>query len=398
MARRVVETSGPGSVSALRTANEARILGQLETGELTQAELARATGLAPATVSNIVRSLVGEGVVRVSTVKGQPKRVRLERHSGVAVGIDYGHRHVTVAAAELDGTILAEDRIDIGSNVSAVDGVDAIADLFYRVLERIGVDETGLVGLGMGLPAPIDSGTGQVGSPSILPGWVGVDAARLVSERLGLLVQVDNDANLGALGELRWGNGRGVRDFAYIKLSEGVGAGLIVNGELFRGRNGIAGEIGHTTMDEFGTVCRCGNRGCLETIAAARTVIQLLEPVRGPGLTIADVVQKAGQGDAACARVLADTGRHVGAAVANLCNVFNPERILIGGELAQAGELLLSPLREVVRRQGIPTATANLQIMPAQLGPRAQVLGALGLAMSRRSHSVTGADVHEVNI
>ncbi|HEU4330088.1 MAG TPA: ROK family transcriptional regulator [Lapillicoccus sp.] len=396
MTRRAVESSGPGSVSALRSANQGRILGHLESGaELTQAELARATGLAPATVSNIVRGLVADGVLAVSTAKGQPKRVRLQGDPGVAVGIDYGHRHVTVAAARLDGEILAEDRIDLGSNVSAAHAVEAINGLFHRVLDHIGVDESSLVGLGMGLPAPIDSSTGQVGSPSILPGWVGVDAAKLVSARLGMPVHVDNDANLGALGELRWGNGRGIRDFAYIKLSEGVGAGLIVNGELFRGRNGIAGEIGHTTMDEFGTVCRCGNRGCLETIAAARTVIQLLEPVRGPGLTIAEVVRLAEEGDAACARVLADTGRHVGAAVANLCNVFNPERILIGGELAQAGELLLTPLREVVRRQGIPTATANLQILPAELGARAQVLGALNLAMSQRT---LGFDnVHELN-
>jgi predicted NBD/HSP70 family sugar kinase len=216
---------------------------------------------------------------------------------------------------------------------------------------------------------------------SILPGWVGVPAAQLASEHFERPVEVDNDANLGVLAEHTWGAGQGCRDLAYLKLSDGVGAGLFLDGRLYRGRNGTAGEIGHTTFDEFGTVCRCGNRGCLETIVAARCVIDLLESRFGPGLTIADVVGRAQAGDTACARVLSDTGRQAGVAVANLCNLFNPERILIGGELALAGELILAPMRESVRRCGIPSSTQDLTIELAALGSRGPVLGALALAL-----------------
>jgi predicted NBD/HSP70 family sugar kinase len=174
---------------------------------------------------------------------------------------------------------------------------------------------------------------------------------------------------------------------AYLKLSEGVGAGLILDGQLFHGgRAGTAGEIGHTTVDEYGAVCRCGNRGCLETLVAARAVTSLLEPVRGAELTIAEVVDRAEHGDAACRRVLGDTGRQTGVALANLCNLLNPERVVIGGELALAGELLLEPMRELVRRYAIPSAVATLDLVLGSLGPNAHVLGAVALALRDQAH------------
>jgi predicted NBD/HSP70 family sugar kinase len=242
--------------------------------------------------------------------------------------------------------------------------------------------------VGAGLPAPIDSRTRQLGAPSLLPGWVGLHIDDYLSEALGTPVVVENDANLGALAEHLWGAGRGLDSVAYLKLSEGVGAGLVLGGALFRGGlAGTAGEIGHTTVDEYGAVCRCGNRGCLETLVAARAVVRLLEPVLGPGLGIADVVDRARQGDAGCRRVLADTGRHVGVAVANLCNLLNPERVVIGGELAVAGELLLGPMREVVGRYGIPSAVATSEIVLGTLGADAHVLGAIALVLRRRSRA-----------
>ena len=184
--------------------------------------------------------------------------------------------------------------------------------------------------------------------------------------------------------------GRGYDNMAYLKLSEGVGAGLVLDGKLFHGgRAGTAGEIGHTTVDEYGAVCRCGNRGCLETLVAARAVTGLLEPVRGADLTITDVVERAERGDAACRRVLADTGRQTGVALANLCNLLNPERVVIGGELAIAGELLLAPMREIVGRYAIPSAVSTLDIVLGSLGPNAHVLGAVALALRGQTRLVT---------
>ena len=379
----------PGSQAALRSSNRLRVLQLLtEHGEITQAGLARGTGLAAATVSNIVRELLAGGLVQVSEV-GRRKVVRLTRATGLLLGVDYGHRHLTVVIADRAHEILAERRVGLPPNLPAVDGMYHAEKLFRELLDELGEQPAAIVGAGMGLPAPIDLRTGKVGAPSIMPGWFGVDAVRLASERLGIPVVVDNDANLGALAELYWGAGRGLSDLAYVKLSEGVGAGLVLGGQVVRGRDGTAGEIGHITTDEFGQVCRCGNRGCVETVVAARRVVELLEPMLGQELTIADVVRRARDGNNSCIRVLADTGRQAGIAIANLCNVFNPELILIGGELAVAGEFLLAPMREMVRRCGIPSATADLPIVLAGLGHRAPVMGAVAVALRASTAELT---------
>ena len=374
---------GPGSQAALRNANQRRVLEMLKAaGELTQAQIARDTGLAPATVSNIVRDLTAAGVLDDSGAGQRRKAVRLARAAGIVVGIDFGHRHVTVAIADMAHQILGERRHTLGPSMSARDALKRASALLEEAMAEVGAQMSEVVGIGMGLPAPIDSRTGEVGAVSILPGWVGVPATQLASEHFGRRVEVDNDANLGVLAEHMWGAGQGCDNLAFLKLADGVGAGLFIDGRLYRGRNGTAGEIGHTTFDEFGAVCRCGNRGCLETIVAARAVVELLEPRFGTQLTIADIVRMAQDGDTACSRVLADTGRQAGVAVASLCNLFNPERILIGGELAQAGELLLAPMRESVRRCGIPSSTEGLTIRLAELGARASALGAVALALS----------------
>lgn len=374
-------TAGPGSPAALRVANENRVLALLNQSRLSQAEVARLAGLAPSTVSNIVRDLVDRGVVTISQEQG--RLLELSRTDTRTIGIDVGHRHIAVAAVSLAGEIVAQEREPIGGQESAAEAVGIIKRLFSTVMQHEQVQGGRLLGVGMGVPTPIEAKTRQVAAPSILPGWVGVDMVHLVSESLGLPVQIENDANLGALAERAWGAGRDVESLAYLKLSEGVGAGLILDGRLYRGRHGIAGEIGHTTMDEFGRVCRCGNRGCLETLVAARTVTDLLEPLRGPGLTISDVERLAEEGDVACARVLSDTGRWIGIALANLCNVFNPELVLLGGELSQAARFMLPPMREVIRRQGIPVATQDLRIEAGALGSDAHVLGAAWLAASQ---------------
>ena len=216
---------------------------------------------------------------------------------------------------------------------------------------------------------------------------MGIRAQDVLAERLEKPTHVDNDANLGALAEFVWGAARGAQNSAYLKVSTGIGAGLIIGGRIHRGAFGTAGEIGHTTIDEHGRVCRCGNRGCLETMAGAPVLVEMLHPNLGDDLTIADAVVLARRGDAGCRRVIADAGRHIGVAVANLCNLVNPASIVGGGDLAAAGDLLLDPLRESVARQAIPGAVAGMDIVVGELGDRAEVLGALALALNE-SHVV----------
>lgn len=376
--------ASPGSPTSLKEANQARLVEALQySGTMTQADLSRFTGLAPSTVSNIVRELTAAGLLRISPTVSHGRTaqaVRLAREAGVLVAADFGHRHLTVALADLAYEVLGERRVELDWDHRVDDGLAEVDRITSELLAAAGLGRELVVGVGMGLPAPIDSRTGQVGAPSQLPGWVGVDAAALATRRLGIPVRVDNDANLGALAEDRWGAGRGADNVAYVKLSDGVGSGLVIRGELYAGSIGTAGEIGHATMNEFGEVCRCGNRGCLETLVGTGVLLDQLAVNHSRHRDIAEVVRLAGAGDVACRRVLEDAGQHIGVAVSNLCNIFNPDRIIIGGELAQAQELLLGAIRRVVNRQGIPSAAQVVEIVTAELGARSHLLGALIVA------------------
>ncbi|MCE7082645.1 ROK family transcriptional regulator [Streptomyces sp. ST2-7A] len=382
----------PGSQSSLHRANLERVVRAVRSaGSLTQAEIARTTGLSAATVSNIVRELGDLGTVDVRTTSAGGRRARsvsLSTDAGIVVGVDFGHSHLRVAVGNLAHQVLAEEAEPFDVDSSADQGFSRAEELVARLLAMAGVDRDKTIGVGLGVPGPIDVETGTLGSTAILPGWRGINPREELAGRLGVPVHVDNDANLGALGELVWGSGRGVRDLAYIKVASGVGAGLVINGQIYRGPGGTAGEIGHITLDESGSVCRCGNRGCLETFTAARHVLPLLHANHGTDLTMPRVVQLAREGDPGCRRVIADVGRNVGHGVAQLCNLLNPTRVVLGGDLAEAGELALGPIRDSVSRYAIPSAARRLTLVPGALGGRAEVLGALALVLREMGDGV----------
>ncbi|MCX4965466.1 ROK family transcriptional regulator [Streptomyces sp. NBC_00654] len=381
----------PGSQTSLHRANLERVVRAVRmAGSLTQAEIARSTGLSAATVSNIVRELKDGGTVEVTPTSAGGRRARsvsLSGDAGIVVGVDFGHTHLRVAVGNLAHQVLAEESEPLDVDASSAQGFGRAETLVRRLIGNTGISPEKVIGVGLGVPGPIDVESGTLGSTSILPGWTGINPSQELAGRLGVPVYVDNDANLGALGELVWGSGRGVRDLAYIKVASGVGAGLVIDGTIYRGPGGTAGEIGHITLDESGPVCRCGNRGCLETFTAARYVLPLLQPSHGPDLTMERVVQLAREGDPGCRRVVGDVGRHIGSGVANLCNLLNPSRVVLGGSLAEAGELVLGPIRDSVSRYAIPSAARQLSVLPGALGGRAEVLGALALVLSEMGDS-----------
>ena len=323
-----------------------------------------------------------------ATTASAPLPVAGVRHGSCAsvappercIGIDFGKRHVRVAAADLSHAILAEAERPMPTDEPAEIGLETAVELVDEVLGEAGVSRADVIGVGLGLPGPIELSTGRVGSSSILPGWVGVRAAEALSSRLDLPVQVDNDANLGALAELHWGAATGYRNAAYLKVSTGIGAGLIVDGRLFHGADGMAGEIGHTIVQEHGPFCRCGKRGCLETLAGAAALVELLQATHGPELTTQQLLDAAAAGDSAARRVLADAGRYIGTAVATLCDLLNPELIVVGGQLSAAGDVLLDPLREQVHRHAIPATSRHLRHSPGRPGTES---GATGRARAR---------------
>jgi predicted NBD/HSP70 family sugar kinase len=380
-----------GGLQQLRTANRRHVIDALRSsGGMTRSALARATGLSRTTISTLLAELIEQRLVTETAEGGPPEQrragrpatvVRLDQSAGAAVSIDVGARHVAVAVGDLAHRVMAERWEPLPHGHRGDDGMERAAKLVREMLGQAGVERRSVLGVAMGLPAPISQPDGVVASSNILPGWAGVRVTEEMSARLELPVFIENDANLGALAESAWGAGRGCAQMAYIKAASGIGAGLVYDGHLFRGTTGTAGEIGHTTVAEDGPICRCGNRGCLELYAGGMALLDALRQSHADIDTLDQVVALARDGHPACARVLADAGRHIGVAIANLINLFNPDRIVVGGELSGVGETLLEPMRVAAKRSAVQTAVDAVEIVPGVLGHRAEVLGGLALVL-----------------
>jgi predicted NBD/HSP70 family sugar kinase len=383
-------------LGVLRARNRHRVVEVLRRqGRVSQADIARATGLSRSTISTLVLELRTAGLVtefedglkdamppRRSAPGGRPAvLLGLDDSAGTAVGIDFGHSHVRVGIANLSHQVTAERDREFQVDNDAAGALDAAAAMVDEVLADARVGRDRVIGVGMGIPGPIDRRTGTIGSASILPGWVGLAPAEEMARRLQLTVEIDNDANVGALAEVYWGAGRGCSEVTYIKASTGIGAGIVISGQLHRGAVGTAGEIGHTTVDEQGPLCRCGSRGCLETVSGGAAVVEQVRSTRSKDLTLGRVLELAAAGDPACRRAIADAGRQIGVSMAAVCNILNPELIIVGGHLSEAGDMLLGPLRESLRRYAVRAAVESVAVVQGVLGERAEMLGALALVL-----------------
>jgi len=381
-------TQRPGSQSALRHRNRQRIVDTLlGSGPSTQAELSRLTGLSAATVSNLVRIMAAEGAVLTSPTTSSGRRalsVRLADDGAIAVGMDFGRRHLRIVLATPGYTVLAERFVELAPGHEASDGIDLAVDLLQAMLDEQALAPSSVLGVGVGVPGPIDRRTGRVVQGTILPEWVGIDL-RALEARIHHPVLFDNDANLGALAEIAWGPHTSAEDLVFVKVGTGIGAGLVLGGRTFYGARGVTGEIGHGSMIEQGVVCHCGNRGCLETVASTSMMIDLLSRAGQDRVTTADVVRNARQGDSATLRVLEDAGVALGRALANLANLINPEVLVIGGPLAGLGEILLQPVSRGLRRHAVPVIGDTTAVVMSSLGDRAEALGAAALVLQERS-------------
>jgi predicted NBD/HSP70 family sugar kinase len=389
--------SGSGSLSSLREFNRLRIVDFLRiNGTASRAELARRTGLSRSTVSTLVADLQRRGLVveREGETAGDGKPGRpatllaLDPSAGAAVGVDFDHDRVGVAVSDLSRRVLAESWVPWDVDHDAVGALDLAAGQIEGVLGEAGVERDRLLGAGMALAGPIDHKRGALHPSTVLPGWAEVDAAPELESRIEIPTYVDNDANCGALAEVTLGAGRNARFAAYVSISSGIGAGMVVEGRPYRGHRGTAGEIGHVVVNPQGPICRCGNRGCLETLASSPALVQLVQASREEELSIRSLIELAREGDAGCRRAIADAGQVVGGVVAGLVNLFSPEMVVIGGDLGDAGDMLLDPLRDAVKRDALPAAASDLKVVAGELGERANLLGALALVLMQSEHEV----------
>ncbi|MDP9344353.1 MAG: ROK family protein, partial [Actinomycetota bacterium] len=243
------------------------------------------------------------------------------------------------------------------------------------------------------LPGTIGQPDGVVGPSSILPQWTGVAAAAEMRRRLDLPVVADNHPNLGAVADAAFGAARQGQDILYVKVTSGIGAGVIVKGGLYRGTAGRAGELGHVRVRPDGPICRCGRRGCLETVASTDALRRVLRRERGRDVTVATMMQAARAGDQDCRRVITDGGRALGGVVATVLNVLNPEVVVIGGDLAPVGDILVGAVEDAIASDALPETAACARVVAGVLGDRTQLLGALALVISGIDRPITGASV-----
>ena len=291
--------AGSGSLSSLRELNRLKVVDFLRiTGTASRADIARRTGLSRSTVSTLVAELQRRGIVTdhdgEAPGNGRPGRpatlLALDPSAGAAVGVDFDHDRVGVAVSDLSRAVLAEAWAPFDVDHDAGGALDLAAEKIDGILDEADLERDRVLGAGMALAGPIDHERGALHRSAVFPGWAGVDAAKELEDRLGVPTYVDNDANCGALAEVTLGAGRNARFAAYVSISSGIGAGMIVDGRPYRGHAGTAGEIGHVVVDPQGPICRCGNRGCLETLASSQSLVALVQASREDELSVRDLL------------------------------------------------------------------------------------------------------------
>jgi glucokinase-like ROK family protein len=363
--------------------------------EISRAEIARDAELSRSTVSEIVDGLLLTGLVaEVGTGPSRGGRrpivLRFQDGACVILGVEMGATHIAVALTDLRGRVLAWQHRHHPVRTDPEGTRALMIELCQDALAE-GRDETqALVGIGIAVPSPVDPSAPDHLSELVLPDWRGRGGLDVLSQRFGVPLLVDNDANLGALAEQWWGAGRGIDDFAYIKLATGVGSGHIIAGDIYRGANGTAGEIGHLAIDPLGAPCICGLRGCLATLIGAPALVARARDLlaRDPDsmladteLTISSIEDAALAGDLIALQVIIEAAENLGIAVADVLNLLNPARVILGGGIARLGEILLAPLRETVSRRTLLSAFAASAIQVSELGPRAGAIGAATLVL-----------------
>ncbi|MBD8059871.1 ROK family protein [Cellulomonas sp. JH27-2] len=351
----------------------------------TRADLATLTGQARSTIAARVDTLLASGLVspagEASSTGGRPPATfRFNPAARVVLAVDLGATHSRLALTDLAGQVLAEhaEQIAIAEGPGPV--LDRVAAVAAELLTAAGRPSSDLVSVGVGLPGPVEHSTGRPINPPIMPGWDDADVPGLLGRRLHVPVLVDNDVNIMALGEhtSQW---PAVDHLLFVKVATGIGAGIISDGAIRRGAQGSAGDLGHIAVPGgLDLPCRCGNTGCLEAVASGPAIATALTAQGTPATTSADVVALVRAGDLDASREIREAGRHIGGVLAACVSMLNPSVIVVGGQVAEAGEHLIAGIREVVYRRSLPLATQHLRIVASRTKGRAGVLGASAMA------------------
>ncbi|PKO11918.1 MAG: hypothetical protein CVU39_27005 [Chloroflexi bacterium HGW-Chloroflexi-10] len=401
--QKLEQTPLPIKTPVFLNAAEAQIIRALrKSGHISRTKVAEMTGWSKAKTSQEVRVLVAKGYLLdedegISAGGRKPRLLRFNNQMGYVLGIDIGATSIDLALADVGGVILkrASEAADVRNPAEVVLG--RCVELGMELLNAQGCSVDQVLGIGVGVPGPVDFSRGVLVAPPLMPDWENFPIRDFFMQTFtSAYVVVDNDVNIMALGERRYGDAINVDHLIYIKIGTGIGSGIISNGRIHRGSNGCAGDIGHICVDKQGPICRCGNRGCLEAMAAGPAITEkaLLAANNGEsplllhlmqnnhGVMTPELVSAAcREGDEAALEIIRNSGQMIGDVLAGLVNFFNPSHIFVGGGISNFGNHLLVSIRRAVLRRSLPLATTHLMINFSRMGADAGVCGVVALAL-----------------
>jgi N-acetylglucosamine repressor len=378
-----MNTIRTGSKRLIREINQALVLNSIRShGSLSRTEIAQLSHLSMPTVSEITAGLLEAGLLYehstgTSTGGRRPVLLALNPEAGYVVGIKLMEDSAIAVLTDLDATVLARRTGAIDTQT-----IEGIADTLMEIVQRIAAEAGGrpILGVGVGMAGVIDRQRNLVRYATYF-GWHDVPFAQLLEQRLDLPVVVDNDVNALTAAEQWFGAGRGINDVLVVSMGRGIGMGMVLNGQLYRGSAGGAGEFGHTTIVADGPLCACGKHGCLEALISDPALVKRAEMVLGHPTTIHEAMALALGGDAALQAIFTAAGRTLGVAVANLVNVLNPALVIIGGEGTRAGELIMTPFQRALREHCFNGLYDDLRVVAEPWGDEAWARGAASLLL-----------------
>lgn len=311
---------------------------------------------------------------------------------GKRIGIDVGGTNVKIALVDKSGKIIYSNSVPTYAKMGYEYTVNNIKQAIKDLMKETNTTAKDIDGIGFDFPGQVDYKTGVVKLAPNIPGWVNVPIAQMIEEEFHIPTRIDNDVRCAALGEMKFGAGQGCENFVCITVGTGLGSGLVVNGQLVRGASNAAGEIGHIKLQmKDGLICGCGDTGCLEAYASGPSIVAMAQDyikggkstkfremaaAEGGEITPYMVAKAAEAGDPVAKRIFAIVGEYIGIGLTSVINLLNPEKVIIGGGVAEAGDLLLDPIRKTIKERAMVVAGSAVEIVPAQLGNSAGVIGA----------------------
>jgi len=365
--------------------------------QISRAEISRQLNLSRSTVTEIIKELLPTGFIEEvgigeSSGGRKPILLQFQDDAKVIFGIDIGASHVSVAMTNLRGKLLLWKEEDYTVTEDPEGTYNLIDKLCKECLSTLKYGTNMLLSIGVSVPSPVDPIHPEYLSETIIPAWHGKSGLERLREKYGVPVYLDNDANLGALAEHWWGAGKHVNDLIYIKISNGVGAGYILGGKLYRGAKGVAGEMSHMPIDPNGRLCGCGLRGCLATVLSAWAlkervkVLSNLYPdsiLANSDPSINDIENAALKNDSLAIQIVSEATNYLAIAITSLVNLMNPDLIILGGSLSRLGDLVINPIQERINSTALVKDLSRTRLRKSELEPKGIAIGAATLAIEQ---------------